>query len=77
LFLFFTGATTPAPPINPQCNNQPVVFIFLPFEGERGQACNLLYLFFPFWKGKWENAMLMVCHKKQRHQKNKILCFPF
>jgi len=36
-----------------------------------------LFLFFPFQKGKWENAMLIVCHKKQRQQKNKILCFPF
>ncbi len=68
-FYFFTSATTPAPPINPQCNNQPVVFIF---SGRgKGASLNLLFLFFPFWK--WENAMLTVCQKSQDIGKQNLM----
>jgi len=40
-FYFFNSATTPVPPINPQCNNQPVVIC----------KNGLLLLFFAIPKG--------------------------
>jgi len=58
LLLFFAipeegkgGNNIPAAPINPQCNNQPVVFYFLPFGRVKGDkpamhTINLLFLFF-------------------------------
>jgi len=52
-WLFF-GVTTPAPAsVDPQCNNQPVIFVFLPLKGECGKPAifNLL-LFFSFRKGE-------------------------
>ncbi len=67
-FYFFTSTTTPAHPINTQCNNQPVVYIFLPFGRGKGSKQSTCYFYFSILEGE-----MGKCHDDCLSQEAKTL----
>jgi len=66
---FLCHATTPAPPsADPQCNNQPIVFVF---AIQRGNVANLQY-------ATIDLLLLVFCHSRRGKGENDMVdCFYF